>query len=78
MKQEYRTQEDLFRAVLPALQVKKRINKYYGYDVTNDVIWSYLGKNKWRNDKNLTIAEIVNDIIVLDMIQMKGKIVYDK
>lgn len=74
---EFKSQKDIYRAMLPVLRVKERINKYYGYDISSEVIWNYLGKNKWKNDKNLTLAEIVNDIIILDMIKVKGMIGYE-
>lgn len=74
---EFRSQREIYLAMLPILRVKERVNKYYGYNISSEIIWNYLGKNKWKNDKNLTLAEIVNDIIVLDMIKVKGKIIHE-
>lgn len=74
---EFRSQREIYLAMLPVLRVKERVNKYYGYNISSEIIWNYLGKNKWKNDKNLTLAEIVNDIIVLDMIKVKGKIIHE-
>lgn len=69
----FKTQNELYNFLLPVLMVKERVNKYYGYDISSEKIWNYLGKYKWKNCKNLSLAEIVNDIIILDMINMKGK-----
>ena len=33
-------------------------------------IWNYLKLNKWRYDQNLTISEMVNDIIDVDIIKV--------
>lgn len=74
---EFRSQKEIYLAMLPVLKVKERVNKYYGYNISSEVIWKYLGKNKWKNAKNLTLAQIVNDIIVLDMIKLKGKMRYE-
>ena len=74
---EFRSQREIYLAMLPVLRVKERVNKYYGYNISSEIIWNYLGKNKWKNDKNLTLAEIGNDIIVLDMIKVKGKIIHE-
>jgi len=75
---EYKTQKDLYKALLPVLNVKERINNYYGYKISKEVMWNYLGSNKWRNDSNLSLAEIVNDIIVLDIVNMKRKMMINE
>ena len=33
-------------------------------------IWNYLKINKWCKDKNLSISEMVNDIIDVDIIKV--------
>jgi len=69
----YRSQWELYQVLRLVLEVKMRINKYYGYNVTSEMIWEYLGKNKWKRDKNLSLAEMVNDIIVLDIGNVRRK-----
>lgn len=73
---DYSSQLELYQALLPALNVKKRLLEYAKYtDITNNDIWHYLSINKWKNSHNLTISEIVNDIILIDahdIIKSKG------
>lgn len=64
---EYRTQEELFKLLRGVFNVKIRlIGEEYDYIKIID-IWNYLKINKWSKDKNLTISEMVNDIIELDI-----------
>jgi len=65
---EFTTQKELYLKLLPVFNVKKRlitISKYK--DITNDNIWLYLINNKWRYSVGLTISEIVNDILCVDV-----------
>ncbi len=75
---KYKTQKDLYLALLPVLEVKKRINKYYGYSCDMLGIWNYLGKNKWAGKSNLMLYEVVNDIISLDMIDYRRKMMVNE
>lgn len=64
---EYKTQEELFKLLKGAFNVKIRLIKDdYNYIKAID-IWNYLKINKWSKDKNLTISEMVNDIIEVDI-----------
>ena len=64
---EYDSQIELYRDVIPAFNVKHRLMLYSKKEVTNKEIWLYLANNKWKNSHNLTISEIVNDIINVDI-----------
>ena len=67
---EYNSQEELFKSLKGAFKVKLRmINKEYDYIKMVD-IWNYLKINKWCKDKNLSISEMVNDIIDVDIIKV--------
>lgn len=68
---EYSNQLELYRALIPVFNVKKRllINDNY-MDITNEDIWKYLSVNKWKYAYNLTISEMVNDIINIDAIKI--------
>ena len=72
----YSSQLELYQALLPVFNVKKRLLKYNNcYDITNNDIWKYLSINKWKYSHDLTISEIVNDIILIDaadIIKYKG------
>lgn len=73
---EFNNLFELYRAVLPAFNVKKRLLKVTSYsNITNEDIWTYLATNKWKHSHNLTISDIVNDIIMIDakeIINYKG------
>ena len=63
----YTNIKELFNDLKPAFNVKLRlIKKDYDYITRND-IWNYLKINKWRKDIGLTISEMVDDIIMVDI-----------
>lgn len=65
---KFSTKEELYQKLLPVFRVKERLIKITKYsDITKEEIYQYLSVNKWRFGKNLTLAEIVNDIITLDL-----------
>ena len=65
---EFTTKQELFKALTPAFNVKIRLMSITEYDYLNkNDILKYLSTNKWLYDKGLTIAEIVNDIINVDI-----------
>jgi len=65
--EEYKNVKELFEGLKPAFNVKLRlIKKDYDYITRND-IWNYLKINKWCKDVNLTISEMVDDIIMVDI-----------
>lgn len=67
---DYSSEKELFNDLKGALKVKLRIIKEkYDYISMLD-IWNYLKLNKWRYDQNLTISEMVNDIIDVDIIKV--------
>ena len=68
MRVEYNNQKELYIALLPAFNVKRRLSSITKYKNTkNSAIWFYLAKNKWRNSTDLTLADMVNDIIMVDI-----------
>jgi len=59
---------ELYQAILPAFNVKKSLLSITKYkNITNETIWKYLSANKWKYGIDLTLAEIVNDIINFDI-----------
>ncbi|MEG1495081.1 MAG: post-transcriptional regulator [Bacilli bacterium] len=58
--------EELYKRLFPALRTKKRElhNKDLAY-ITEDDIWNYLRHNKWNKSSNLTLSDMVNDILLL-------------
>jgi len=70
IQMEYNSQEELFKSLKGAFKVKLRtINKEYDYIKMVD-IWNYLKINKWCKDRNLSISEMVNDIIDVDIVKV--------
>lgn len=64
---EYKSQKELYDAIGPAMNVKLRLLKNSEYDnITKEDIWNYLRDSKWKSSVDLTLAEIVNDIIHAD------------
>ena len=64
---EYSSERELFESLRGAFNVKLRmIQDEYDYIKMTD-IWNYLKINKWCKIKNLSLSEIVNDIINVDI-----------
>ena len=71
---EYLSQKELYIALLPVFRVKKRLNSVTKYPNTkNSDIWTYLTINKWKNSIGLTISDMVNDIILVDVNDVNKK-----
>lgn len=61
---EYKSQTELYKGLIPALNVKIKQLKMGNYlDITREDIWNYLRENKWKNSIDLTLADMVQDII---------------
>lgn len=64
---KYKNQSELYQSLIPALNVKlKRLNREIEKKITKEEIWNYLKENKWKNSTNLTLADMVQDIIHTD------------
>lgn len=67
MMNEYKTQLDLYKGLIPALNVKLRLLKNKNYtNIKKEDIWNYLKETKWKTSINLTLADMVQDIIHTD------------
>jgi hypothetical protein len=80
---EYSSQEDLYKGLIPAINVKLKLLKDSEYNyITKEDIWNYLKETKWIISTNLTLGEMVNDIIHLDNkdidIYLKNKLKNEK
>ena len=68
---EYKNQLELYQGLIPALNVKLKMLKKSNYqDITKDDIWNYLRENKWKNSIDLTLADMVQDIIHTDNLEL--------
>lgn len=74
---EYKSQLELYEGLMPAMHAKlKLLKKCHCLNVTTDDIWNYLKESKWKNSVDLTLAEMVQDILHTDnqeFIQYKEK-----
>ena len=61
---KFKSLEELYRKLLPALRTKvadlRRSNVLWVKEID---IWNYLKVLYWRNKKDLTLGEMVNDIL---------------
>ena len=60
----FNSQEELFKRVKPALNAKvMELHRLgYSYITVNDV-WNYLIETKWKKGKDLTLSDIVSNIL---------------
>lgn len=67
VNENFGTLKDLYERVLPALRskVKELKNDRISF-VTEKDVWDCLRKNKWNGESDLTLYDIVNDILFLE------------
>ena len=72
---EFTSIQELYKKLIPAFNVKKRLiqNSRYKH-ITNENIWSYLVESKWKKSYGLTISDMVNDIITIDLDEINKSI----
>lgn len=64
---EYKSQLELYQGLTPALNVKLTLLKKNNHkEVTKEDIWNYLKETKWKSSVDLTLADMVQDIIHTD------------
>ena len=65
---EFTSLGQLYKKLIPAFNVKKRLilNSKYKH-ITNENIWTYLTETKWRQAYNLSLPDMINDIITVDL-----------
>ena len=64
---EFKTKEELYQHVLPALKSKKRELTQLGFPyIQEEDIWNYFIKEKWSQAKDLQLSDIVSDIMHAD------------
>ena len=61
---EFGSIKELYERVKPALITKskelKRMNYFY---IKEEDIWNYLKEVKWKNDTNLSLYDMVSDVL---------------
>lgn len=64
---EFKTVEELYNRVLPALYSKVKELKNFGYKyVTEKDIWNYLVNTSWKKKIDLQLNELICDILYAD------------
>jgi len=72
---EYNSQKELYMNLVPALNVKLKLLRRNNYkDITREDIWNYLRDNKWRYGVDLTLADMVQDIIHTDNLEISKNV----
>ena len=65
---EFTSLQQLYKKLIPAFNVKKRLilkSKYK--DINNENIWNYLTETKWKKATDLSLPEMINDIITVEL-----------
>ena len=67
MDSEFKSLEDLFKRLKPALYSKVLELKRRGLEyIKEEDIFNYLAQNVWNKKDNLSIGDLTNDILYLD------------
>lgn len=67
MNEEFNSLEELYRRIKPALSTKIREMRRSGLIyIKEEDVWNYLKEKKWKNSKNLSLSEMVDDILNSD------------
>ncbi|MBR3229972.1 MAG: hypothetical protein IKF91_04010 [Bacilli bacterium] len=67
MDMDFSSLEELYNRLKPALRTKKRELKENGYGYLKiEDIWNYLRENKWSRSSNLSLNDMVSDILNAD------------
>jgi hypothetical protein len=56
---------ELYERVIQCLELNVKLLNDQNIETNKEDIWNYLS-NKWKNSNNLTLFDIVNDIMILD------------
>ena len=67
MDLDFDSLEDLYNRLKPALRSKQRELRDYGYGYLKmEDIWNFLKETVWKNSVNLSLNEMVSDILSVD------------
>lgn len=62
---EFKSIQELKKRVEPALKTKIKEMKTNHYNYEEEDLWNYLTEYKWKKANNLTLYDIINDILNL-------------
>lgn len=64
---EFESLRELYNRIEPALEAKRMEMIRAGYPyIKKEDIWNYLKESKWKNSRDLSLADMVNDILNSD------------
>jgi len=64
MDEKFSSLESLYERLLPALKSKeKELHKNHMIYITYEDVWNYLRLTKWNRGVNLTLFDMVDDIL---------------
>ena len=68
---EFNSLEELYTRIKPALHTKKEEMKRAGYAyIRTEDIWNYLKESVWKKATNLSLYQMVSDILNTDNIHI--------
>ena len=70
---KFESLNELFNRLYPAFNTKVCELKRSGINVSEVKLWNYLKENKWSNSKNLTLYDMVSDILNLSKSDFEGE-----
>lgn len=73
MNIEFKNIKELYKRVMPALKVKRRILLKKGINLKEEDIFRCLAKEKWSKGNNLALSDIVSDILNEDVSVFIGR-----
>jgi len=69
MTEDFKTEEELYDRVKPALMTKREEMRRNGYPyVKEEDVWNYLKEIKWKHEQGLSLYQMVDDILNSDSI----------
>ena len=68
---EFNNINELFERVYPCLELKQKLLRLQGINISIKKLWDYLAGNYWKDALNLTLYDMVNDIMILDGNKLK-------
>lgn len=58
---------ELKNRLTPALRIRKKELKKQGIYLDEDKIWSYFSKTVWKKSRGLSLAQMLDDILNLEI-----------
>jgi hypothetical protein len=64
---EFKSLQELYKRIYPALLSKKMDLYRCGYNyIKEEDIWNCLRESKWKQAANLSLSEMVNDVLLIE------------